>query len=140
MKWIRRLLILLVVAVLGFFLVVLPVGGSFLITNSRFKYPEKGPRNPNDVGLPVEEVEFKTNDGLTLRGWWSAGKPENPVLIFCHGLNRSESNCSNEAQKPINADTVSCCLIFEITEQAIGRIRLLAFSNRRTSRRQAILF
>ena len=89
MKWIRRLLILLVVVVLGFFLVVLPVGGSFLITNSRFKYPEKGPREPKAVGLPVEEVEFKTSDGLTLRGWWSPGESGNPVLIFCHGLNRS---------------------------------------------------
>jgi alpha-beta hydrolase superfamily lysophospholipase len=89
MKWIRRLLILLVVAVLGFFLVVLPVGGSFLITNSRFRYPEKGPKDPKDVGLQVEEIEFKTKDSLTLRGWWSAGQAGYPVLIFCHGLNRS---------------------------------------------------
>jgi alpha-beta hydrolase superfamily lysophospholipase len=89
MKWIRRLLILIVVAFVGFFFVLLPVGGSFLITNSHFRYPEKGPRNPEDVGLQVEQVEFKTADGLTLRGWWSAGEPGFPVIIFCHGLNRS---------------------------------------------------
>jgi alpha-beta hydrolase superfamily lysophospholipase len=88
-KWIRRLLILIVVAVLGFFFVLLPVGGSFLITNSHFRYPEKGPRLPENVGLPVEPVEFKTADGLTLRGWWSAGQSDLPVIIFCHGLNRS---------------------------------------------------
>ena len=74
MKWIRRLLIAVVVMVLLFFLVVLPVGGSFLITNMHFKYPERGPKNPEDVGLRVESVEFKTADGLTLRGWWSAGR------------------------------------------------------------------
>ena len=89
MKWLRRLLIILVVLILGFFLVVLPVGGSFLITNSHFKYPERGTRNPQDVGLPVETVEFHTKDGLTLRGWWSEGDPKLPAIIFCHGLNRS---------------------------------------------------
>jgi len=89
MKWIRRLLILAVVALLGFFFVVLPVGGSFLITDSHFRYPEKGPRNPEDVGLPVEQASFRTADGLNLKGWWSPGKPGLPVIIFCHGMNRS---------------------------------------------------
>jgi alpha-beta hydrolase superfamily lysophospholipase len=89
MKWIRRLLILIAGMLLVFFFVLLPVGGSFLITNSHFRYPEKGPRNPEDVGLHVEQVEFKTADGLTLRGWWSGGDAGSPVIIFCHGLNRS---------------------------------------------------
>jgi alpha-beta hydrolase superfamily lysophospholipase len=89
MKWIRRLLILVVGVLLVFFFVLLPVGGSFLITNSHFRYPEKGPRNPEDVGLHVEPVEFKTVDSLTLRGWWSSGESGFPVIIFCHGLNRS---------------------------------------------------
>jgi alpha-beta hydrolase superfamily lysophospholipase len=89
MKWIRRLLVLVVAVLLVFFFVLLPVGGSFLITNSHFRYPEKGPRNPEDVGLHVEPVEFKTVDGLTLRGWWSSGESGFPVIIFCHGLNRS---------------------------------------------------
>jgi uncharacterized protein len=87
--WIRRLIVLIVAALLVFFLVVLPVGGSFLITNSHFRYPEKGPRNPEDVGLHAETVEFKTGDGITLRGWWIAGQSGSPVIIFCHGLNRS---------------------------------------------------
>ena len=89
MKWIRRLLILAAGALLVFFLIILPVGGSFLITNSRFRFPEKGPRNPEAVGLSVEEVGFRTSDGLNLKGWWSAGSPGLPVIIFCHGLNRS---------------------------------------------------
>jgi alpha-beta hydrolase superfamily lysophospholipase len=89
MKWIRRLLILIAGLLLVFFFVLLPVGGSFLITNSHFRYPEKGPRTPEDVGLHVEDVEFKTTDGLTLRGWWSGGEPGLPAIIFCHGLNRS---------------------------------------------------
>ena len=89
MIWIRRLVILLVVLVFAIFFVVLPVGGSFLITNSRFHYPEKGPKHPQDVGLAVENIEFKTNDGITLRGWWAPGNAQSPIIIFCHGLNRS---------------------------------------------------
>jgi len=89
MIWIRRLVIFVVSVVLLFFFVVLPVGGSFLITNSHFKYREKGPRDPVKLGLAVDNVEFKTSDGLTLRGWWSAGDAGKPVIIFCHGLNRS---------------------------------------------------
>ena len=89
MIWLRRLAIILVLLILGFFLLVLPVGGSFLITNSRFKFPERGAHRPEDVGLRVENVEFKAQDGITLRGWWTAGKPGLPVIIFCHGLNRS---------------------------------------------------
>jgi len=87
--WLRRLLIIIVVLMMLVFFVVLPVGGSFLITNSHFRFPERGPRSPEDVGLHVESVEFRTSDGLTLRGWWSAGKADFPVIIFCHGLNRS---------------------------------------------------
>jgi pimeloyl-ACP methyl ester carboxylesterase len=89
MIWIRRLIILVVVGVLLIFFVVLPVGGSFLITNSRFHYREKGPQQPQDVGLTVENVDFKSSDGITLRGWWVAGSGQSPVIIFCHGLNRS---------------------------------------------------
>src|SRR3954469_1484680 len=89
MIWLRRLVILFVVLILAIFFIALPVGGSFLITNSRFHYSEKGPRHPQDVGLDVENVEFKTVDGITLRGWWAVGGGQTPVIIFCHGLNRS---------------------------------------------------
>jgi pimeloyl-ACP methyl ester carboxylesterase len=34
-------------------------------------------------------VEFTAADGISLRGWWSAGNPALPVIIFVHGLNRS---------------------------------------------------
>jgi hypothetical protein len=69
--------------------VVLPVGGSFLITNSRFRFPERGPRTAEEVGLSVTPVEFMSSDGIPLRGWWSPGDPAKPVIIFVHGLNRS---------------------------------------------------
>jgi len=69
--------------------VVLPIGGSFLVTNSRFRFPERGPKNPEALGLSVTPVEFTTSDGIRLRGWWTPGDPGMPVIIFVHGMNRS---------------------------------------------------
>jgi alpha-beta hydrolase superfamily lysophospholipase len=71
------------------FLVVLPVLGSFLITNSRFQFRERGPKTPDAAGLSVTPVEFASQDGISLRGWWNAGDASKPVIIFVHGLNRS---------------------------------------------------
>lgn len=88
-KFLRRLLIFGLVIGFLFFFVVVPLAGSYLITNSRFRFPERGPTRPEAVGLSVESVEFRTPDGVLLRGWWSPGDPEMPVVIFGHGLNRS---------------------------------------------------
>jgi pimeloyl-ACP methyl ester carboxylesterase len=88
-RWLRRLLVG-VLAIIGIVLfVVLPVGGSFIITNSRFRFPERGPKTPEAVGLSVMPAEFTSSDGIPLRGWWNPGESSKPVIIFCHGLNRS---------------------------------------------------
>ena len=88
-RWLRRLALSLLLLVVLLLFVVLPVGASFLITNSRFRFPERGPKTAEEVGLPVMPVEFTTSDGIPLRGWWSPGNPSMPVIIFAHGLNRS---------------------------------------------------
>src|SRR5262245_26095651 len=89
MIWLKRLLYLIIAGAVLLFLVALPVAGSFLITNSRFRFPERGPHLPNEVGLDVEPIEFRTEDGMTLMGWWNAGQGGSPIIIFVHGLNRS---------------------------------------------------
>jgi alpha-beta hydrolase superfamily lysophospholipase len=86
---------LLLAAVLLF--VVLPLSASFLITNNRFRFPERNPRRPEDAGLRVTPVEFRSPDGLALRGWWSAGDETMPVILFCHGLNRSRQEMVERA-------------------------------------------
>ena len=88
-RWLRRLIFSILLIILVILFVVLPIGGSFLVTNSRFRFPEPGPRNPESLGLSVTPVEFASSDGIRLRGWWSSGDPEMPVIIFSHGLNRS---------------------------------------------------
>jgi pimeloyl-ACP methyl ester carboxylesterase len=88
-RWLKRLIIAFVVAVVVLLFVVFPVAASFLITNSRFKFPERGPKTPSAVGLQVVPAEFKSSDGISLKGWWSEGDAAKPVIIFSHGLNRS---------------------------------------------------
>src|SRR4030095_5835674 len=85
----RRLLVGAGIAVFLFFFVFLPVSLSFLITNSHFRFPERGPLDPAAVGLEIKDVEFRSDDGISLRGWWDAGDPGKPAIIFVHGLNRS---------------------------------------------------
>ena len=88
-RWLIRLLIILVCFVAFLLFVILPVGASFLITNSRFQYRERGPKTPEAVNLSVSGVEFTSSDGIPLKGWWNPGEKSMPVIIFVHGLNRS---------------------------------------------------
>jgi len=87
----KRLILGCGIALFAVFFVVLPVALSFLITNSHFRFPERGPRDPASVGLEVRNVEFKSDDGIPLRGWWNPGDPAKPVVVFVHGLNRSRA-------------------------------------------------
>jgi alpha-beta hydrolase superfamily lysophospholipase len=88
-RWLLRIAISIAVFVVLFLFVVFPVAASFLITNSRFRFPERGPKTPEAVGIAVTPVEFTSRDGVALKGWWSPGEDTKPVLIYSHGLNRS---------------------------------------------------
>jgi pimeloyl-ACP methyl ester carboxylesterase len=84
----KRLLIGSGIALFLFFFLFLPVALSFLITNSHFQSPERGPTDPSALGLEVRNVEFRS-DGIPIHGWWNPGDPSKPIIVFVHGLNRS---------------------------------------------------
>jgi pimeloyl-ACP methyl ester carboxylesterase len=88
-RWSLRLLLVLSCFAVFIFVVVVPLLGSLLITNSRFQFRERGPKTPVAVGLAVTPVEFVSQDGISLRGWWNVGNASKPAIIFVHGLNRS---------------------------------------------------
>jgi pimeloyl-ACP methyl ester carboxylesterase len=88
-RWLIRLALTIAVAVVLILFVAFPIAASFLITNSRFRFPERGPRTAEAVGLDVIPVEFSSSDGVALKGWWNAGDDTKPAIIFSHGLNRS---------------------------------------------------
>jgi alpha-beta hydrolase superfamily lysophospholipase len=88
-RWLPRIAISIAVIVLLMLFVVFPIAASFLITNSRFRFPERGPKTPEAVSLEVKPAEFMSADGVPLKGWWNPGEPTKPVIIYAHGLNRS---------------------------------------------------
>src|SRR5207247_270090 len=85
----RKLMVFAAILIALVLFLVLPVAGSFLITNSHFHFPERGPTTPEAVGISVLPAEFVSQDGIPLRGWWIPGDRSMPVIIFVHGLNRS---------------------------------------------------
>lgn len=54
---------------------------------SRLVYhPDRDMRGaPADQGLPYESVDFETQDGMTLSGWWLPACKQRGVVLFCHG-------------------------------------------------------
>ena len=57
-RWTKRIVIAIAALVLFVFLVVIPVGGSYLLTNNRFRFTERGPQTPHEVGLDVTSISF----------------------------------------------------------------------------------
>jgi pimeloyl-ACP methyl ester carboxylesterase len=98
-RWCRRLAIAAVGGVGLLFFVGIPLGGSFLITNSRFSFPEPGSTDPASLGLEVTPVQFASEDGIRLQGWWNPGEDLRPVIVFVHGLNRSRRELLERAAR-----------------------------------------
>ncbi|MDH5204011.1 MAG: alpha/beta hydrolase [Nitrospirota bacterium] len=49
-------------------------------------FPEKEiGQTPNSLGLKYEEINFKTEDGFHISGWYIPAEKEKGVLLFCHG-------------------------------------------------------
>jgi pimeloyl-ACP methyl ester carboxylesterase len=48
--------------------------------------------SPEAMGAAQDEVEFPTEDGLTLKGWWVPANDSNTVVVLAHGymMNRCE--------------------------------------------------
>ncbi len=43
------------------------------------------PYTPDELGLDFESVEFKTDDGLRLTGWYIPVEDSQYTVLFCHG-------------------------------------------------------
>jgi alpha-beta hydrolase superfamily lysophospholipase len=49
-------------------------------------------RTPTSLGLPFEDVEFTTTDGVRLRGWLVPHTEARGNAIFCHGWGRNRGH------------------------------------------------
>jgi len=96
-KWLKRILIGVAVFVFIIVFIVFPTGVSYLLTNGRFRFPERGAKTPAEAGLEITSAGFTSDDGIPLKGWWSPGDAQKPVIIFAHGLNRSRLELLDQA-------------------------------------------
>ncbi len=82
-----RALLLLGALALGY------VGIGFLVisamTSPRRRSPEA---TPADVGLDYEEVEFRSTDGVDLKGWWIPAQDSSRAALLVHGWGEDKSN------------------------------------------------
>jgi alpha-beta hydrolase superfamily lysophospholipase len=85
-------------------LAAIPVAAAYrfaLVYRVRAGYPRRNPptHEPSFVGLPYEEVEIPTNDGLHLHGWWiPAGSDPAPGVVLVHGWESARDRTLPHAQ------------------------------------------
>jgi pimeloyl-ACP methyl ester carboxylesterase len=88
--WKRGVGLLLVWYAASIFGVIPYLMGGFA-TLRRFHYNDKenAGLTPASYQLPFDDVQFKTPDGLLLKGWWVKAPENRGTVILVHGLNRS---------------------------------------------------
>jgi hypothetical protein len=99
--------------------------------------------HPSDLGVPYASVEFRTEDGLTLRGWVispRSGVSQGPAIILCQGLGADRSDLTDLAAQLSTGAILSCSSTSGPTARAMAEGRRSGIMNRRTSRRRARTF
>jgi len=92
MKWVKRVVLVAVVALAAFVFGWVPWWLAGLATTRRFVYNDKENAGvtPASFSLPYEEISFNARDGVPLKGWWvPAGGEARGTVVLVHGLNRS---------------------------------------------------
>jgi len=88
---IRNVILILAALVAGFLFLFVPWFFSNLGTRGRFHYPDPNDgKTPISYGMQFDWVEFRSNDGIQLKGWYvpAQGEPRG-TMVYCHGLNRT---------------------------------------------------
>ncbi len=74
-----------------FFLVVVPWFFTWMVTKHRYHFPDPNDgKTPISFGMKFQDIQFKSTDGIVLRGWYvpAAGAAKG-TIIYCHGMNRT---------------------------------------------------
>jgi alpha-beta hydrolase superfamily lysophospholipase len=87
----RNVVLIFAVLVAGFFFLFVPWFFSNLGTRGRFHYPDPNDgKTPISYGTKFEWVEFRSSDGIPLKGWYVPAQGEaRGTIVYCHGLNRT---------------------------------------------------
>lgn len=126
------MIIFIVVLVAIFLFVIVPGFFSQILTHGGFNYPD--PNNgkaPISYGMQSRWAEFRSMDGITLRGWYiPAPGPVRGTIIYCHGLNRSKVEMLPRAQ--FGHELGYNGLIFDVRHhgQSGGRVTTVGYNER----------
>jgi fermentation-respiration switch protein FrsA (DUF1100 family) len=64
---------------------LLSSGCNWFIESQVF-FPDKTiVQTPAEIGLPFEDIQFNSSDGVGLHGWLVPASPPTRLLLFCHG-------------------------------------------------------
>lgn len=88
--WVKRLLLGLGILVFIFIFFVAPFFFSWVLTHGGSRPSDREMTvTPEKFGLAFERVNFASQDGAPLAGWWLPAEESPVVIIYCHGLFRS---------------------------------------------------
>ncbi|MFL6216150.1 MAG: alpha/beta hydrolase [Blastocatellia bacterium] len=89
-KWLRRIVITLVVIFLALLYVVFPLWASSLVTHATTRPMDRRlTTTPKDKQADYKDIEFAAADGVRLSGWLLPSRDKHVTIIFSHGLFRS---------------------------------------------------
>jgi fermentation-respiration switch protein FrsA (DUF1100 family) len=96
---VRNVLLMLAGLAAAFFFIVVPWFFTAVITHRQFHYPDPNDgKTPKSYNLEFQWVEFKSLDGISLRGWYiPAEAAARGTIVYCHGLNRTRIEMLPEA-------------------------------------------
>ncbi|MGH9445372.1 MAG: alpha/beta hydrolase [Terriglobia bacterium] len=84
---------IVVAAIVIFLYGVVPWFLTNIVTTNNFHYHDRNAgKTPASLGMPFQDVQFKSRDGILLKGWYvPAGDPADAkgTIVYCHGFHRS---------------------------------------------------
>ena len=91
LRWAKRIVLGLVALLALFIFGWAPyyLAGIATVRRITFKDRENAGLTPASFNLPFEDVAFRTDDGLELKGWWVPAPDARGTVVMVHGLNRA---------------------------------------------------
>jgi fermentation-respiration switch protein FrsA (DUF1100 family) len=86
-KIFKRSLRIILASAFGIFIFIF-----FLLLRNSVDCRTKLHSAPKEYGLDFQDVEFKTEDGLKLKGWLIVENQDSPTIIICHGFGTNRSD------------------------------------------------
>lgn len=97
-RWLKRLLVSLLIITVVLVFGVLPYLFAVLITNAGTRPIDRAlTSSPAEFGADFKDVEFQSADGIKISGWLLASRGRGATIIYSHGLFRSRREMLDRA-------------------------------------------